>query len=309
MTRLYEHPNFAALVTMAAEHSVLPEQFVEKDYYITEILRVVATEHQGEYIFRGGTSLTKGWSILDRFSDDVDLVLCNPGGNSANATRIKRMFDRVASHPAFTVSPGRSSHEQRSIDLGYQTTVEQRAGVRSAIKLDVATIAGTEPSESRMISSLVAMQAQENSDVDAEDLGSFDLSLLHFRRTFIEKLFAIHGYVERWLEDGEFTNPTVRHYADIYQLSLTPEVTEMLSCGEAAEIKRDYDQLGCKAKRSFYYPPEGLSFKESVALFPTDEVRSFIEPIYTEQCSLLFTGEYPSFDEVLGRMIEIREML
>lgn len=70
--RLHEHKDFAAFVTAAASENELPEVFVEKDYWITEILRVIATTLPDRAIFKGGTSLSKGWALLDRSSEDID---------------------------------------------------------------------------------------------------------------------------------------------------------------------------------------------------------------------------------------------
>ncbi|HEV7769792.1 MAG TPA: nucleotidyl transferase AbiEii/AbiGii toxin family protein [Solirubrobacterales bacterium] len=72
--RLAEHPDFAAFLTAAADSS-LPETFVEKDYWITEILRMIATTLGERAVFKGGTSLSKGWNLLDRFSEDIDLFV------------------------------------------------------------------------------------------------------------------------------------------------------------------------------------------------------------------------------------------
>lgn len=73
--RLAEHPDFAAFLTAAATESELPETFVEKDYWITEILRTIAMTLGERAIFKGGTSLSKGWDLLDRFSEDIDLFV------------------------------------------------------------------------------------------------------------------------------------------------------------------------------------------------------------------------------------------
>lgn len=73
--RLHEHPDFTAFVTATAAERELAEAFVEKDYWITEILRVIATTLPDRAIFKGGTSLSKGWGLLDRFSEDIDLFV------------------------------------------------------------------------------------------------------------------------------------------------------------------------------------------------------------------------------------------
>jgi predicted nucleotidyltransferase component of viral defense system len=84
--RLAEHSDFAAFLTAAATESELPETFVEKDYWITEILRTVATTLGERAIFKGGTSLSKGWDLLDRFSEDIDLFV-DPAGRAAAGQR------------------------------------------------------------------------------------------------------------------------------------------------------------------------------------------------------------------------------
>ncbi len=57
--RLAEQPDFAAFLAAAAMESELPETFVEKDYWITETLRTIATTLGERAIFKGGTSLSK----------------------------------------------------------------------------------------------------------------------------------------------------------------------------------------------------------------------------------------------------------
>jgi hypothetical protein len=71
--RLHQHPDFAAFVTATSAGHHLREPFVEKDYWITEILRTIATTLPDRAIFKGGTGLAKGRGLLDRFSEDVDL--------------------------------------------------------------------------------------------------------------------------------------------------------------------------------------------------------------------------------------------
>ena len=73
--RLCKHPDLAALLVATAQATSLNEQFVEKDYYVTEVLRIVADAYGDQVIFKGGTSLSKGWALIDRFSEDVDLFV------------------------------------------------------------------------------------------------------------------------------------------------------------------------------------------------------------------------------------------
>lgn len=146
-------------------------------------------------------------------------------------------------------------------------------------------------------------------DLSIPDCDTFDMKLLHFRRTFIEKLFAIHGYVQDWRETGNFADPMVRHYADLYLLSEREEVIDMLESDEADQIKRNYDEKSRKAKRKNYRPPEELNFKDSPALFPDEETSRFLEPKYVYQCDQLFNSRYPKFGVVLNRFKTLRPHL
>lgn len=76
--RLFEHPDFEQAIIRAAEHfraRRLREAIIEKDYYVTEALRIVAAAAPDQIIFKGGTSLAKGWNLIQRFSEDIDIFL------------------------------------------------------------------------------------------------------------------------------------------------------------------------------------------------------------------------------------------
>jgi hypothetical protein len=76
--RLCESPEFRDAIVIAKDYFNRPgltEQFIEKDYYVTEALRIIATRWQNNIVFKGGTSLSKGWNLIERFSEDLDLFL------------------------------------------------------------------------------------------------------------------------------------------------------------------------------------------------------------------------------------------
>ncbi len=76
--RLFEHPDFEQAILRASEHfrhRKLRPAIIEKDYYVTEALRVIARTSVDKVIFKGGTSLAKGWNLIERFSEDIDIFL------------------------------------------------------------------------------------------------------------------------------------------------------------------------------------------------------------------------------------------
>lgn len=73
--RLCQHEDFQEIIAAAAEQLDLGVLYVEKDYYVTEALRISAVRLGDHVVFKGGTSLSKGWNLLKRFSEDIDLFL------------------------------------------------------------------------------------------------------------------------------------------------------------------------------------------------------------------------------------------
>ena len=103
--RLFEHEDFPQAILRTAAELGVSEQFVEKDYYVTEILRIVAAELGEKAMFKGGTSLSKGWGLITRFSEDIDLFVNpdsfdpRPGKNKLDRI-LKELSVSVEKHPA-----------------------------------------------------------------------------------------------------------------------------------------------------------------------------------------------------------------
>jgi hypothetical protein len=317
--RLFEHAEFEQAMVRAAEHFDVSEQFIEKDYYVTEILRIVEHQLPGRVMFKGGTSLSKGWGLINRFSEDIDLFVdpqkFEPRAGKNRVDRIlKQLTEAVNEHPALTWLPDESSTIGglgREDHFGYDTKFDVLPGVPSTVRLEPGVQSGTFPSEIVPINSLVAQFLRERGQADiADDLIGFEMPLLHYRRTFVEKLFALHGKVVRLLEEGHPLARDARHYSDLHALAGTHEVRAMLTTPEYDEIRRDYDRKSREFFPKSHRPPPRLSFAASPALFPDAELRAQLVDDYDTQCRLLFSNsDYPSFEEVLARFEEIRELL
>jgi len=111
-------------------------------------------------------------------------------------------------------------------------------------------------------------------------------------------------------EDETPLGRDARHYADLATLANTPDVKQMLASEEYAVICRDYDEKSKDFFAKYYRPPDGLLFRDSPALFPSDELRAKLVPEYERECGRLFPrGEFPPFDLVLDRFREIRALV
>lgn len=75
MTRFRNTTEFGPTLQAAAESLGISPTAVEKDYWISEVLRVLVAEFPDNFIFKGGTSLSKGYGIVERFSEDIDILV------------------------------------------------------------------------------------------------------------------------------------------------------------------------------------------------------------------------------------------
>lgn len=178
------------------------------------------------------------------------------------------------------------------------------------VLVEAGCASGREPSEVVELRSYVGTFLEESGkSLGAEDEGPFPMRLLHFRRTFVEKMFAIHSKIELLKRDKQPLGSYARHYYDLFQLSKRQEVETMLRSEEYAAIKADYDQISRKHFSKSYFCPNGMCFARSDALFPPAELAATIAAEYETQCKLLCYGPHPSWSDVQARLMELRELL
>ncbi len=283
-----------------------------------EALRAIASTAGDKVVFKGGTSLAKGWNLIQRFSEDIDIFL-DPAtfqpvlGKNAVNRELRRLRDAVAAHPALTFL---SDESQTIGGFGRNDlfSYNQRFGgpgeVRGRVLLEAGAVSGREPTVVVELDSCLSQFLREKgASLNAEDERSFSLRLLHFRRTFVEKMFAIHAKVELLKRHQQPLGTYARHYYDLFQLAGQPEVIAMLESAEYEAIKEDYDRISRAHFPKSYFHPGDMIFARSDALFPPAELSASIGAEYEIQCRLLCYGPYPSWAEVQARFAELRDLL
>jgi len=154
-------------------------------------------------------------------------------------------------------------------------------GLAETIKLETGTRAGIWPLEKRPIQSLVGITAESLGQGDvADDVTGFPMLVLDFRRTFVEKLVAVHGFVDRFVNGGAPLARDARHYADLHE-----------------HFKKNY-------------VPLPKSFRDSQALFPVQDLAEKLKKQYEDDERPLFFGStMPSFEAVLSSFVAIKDRL
>ncbi len=79
---------FSDTIRVTAAQLKINEVFVEKDYWITLVLqRLSKSEYAEQTVFKGGTSLSKGFGLIERFSEDVDIAVINKDNQTGNVIK------------------------------------------------------------------------------------------------------------------------------------------------------------------------------------------------------------------------------
>lgn len=225
---LNEAPEFEDTVRAAAEHHNMLPDLVRKDYWVTRVLRAVSSDAalQGTALFKGGTSLSKGWGLIDRFSEDVDLLLTGPdfGAVPENAKdremKFRALKGRIESQtPLRLPAQGSVSREvwnwlylRASYKCDIRYPLPGKAATREAANTDWILVeagyrGGVQPHARRSLNSLIAQfldtqpRAREPLNHHADDLTAFEMDLLKPERTFAEKLLNLHELMSKG-DDG-----------------------------------------------------------------------------------------------------------
>jgi Nucleotidyl transferase AbiEii toxin, Type IV TA system len=249
---LHDLKDFRELIqVVSSEKRILP-QLIEKDYWIMHILYGLAK--QGFiYELKGGTSLSKGYRIIDRFSEDIDIRIEPPdelkvmsGKNHqkpAHEESRRRFFDWLAKNISI---PGIESVNRdyefddtqfrgAGIRLIYPTSLRSIVGLKPGILLEVG-FDDTTPNEAVNISSW-ALDKATASGVKFIDNRASQVKCYHPAYTLVEKLQAVSTKFRQQQESGGFPVNFLRHYYDIYCLLADRRVQEFIGTDKYEERK------------------------------------------------------------------------
>ena len=230
-----EGGDFADLVDIVANERGVRRSLVEKDYWVTHALWALSALGL-EVWFKGGTSLSKGFGLIERFSEDLDLKLdrgmlaslpqvSNWKSEGTKATSERRAFFE-ALLPVLTVPDCNVSIDLATVDKSWRGAnyrvsypsayaAELPAEVSGHILLEVGSARVT-PFVARDITSWVHDRLDDSGFATKfGDNRAHDIRCVHPAVTLLEKLDALH---RRFPNDKAAAPTFVRHYEDAARL-------------------------------------------------------------------------------------------
>lgn len=304
--RLTRDPaSVVALSAKVSRRTGIPRAHVVKDFWVTEILRGLsrAAQHLGvEIYFKGGTSLSKADRLIERFSEDVDiLVVSSHITRGAADSTLRALVRGVEGHiglSALVEADGTSKGLRRSVRFIYPTLEDaDQTGVKSGVLLELGGRGGAMPSKRREIKSLIGEHMLE-SITSYQEATSFVVDALEPQRTLVEKLSLLHTACE--FEPLEAVHRHARHYYDIHRL-LSHEETRRRLEGNVLALARDVATYSKIADRPISERP-GDGFASSQAFAYDGRMATRLRSTYDEQVlgQLVWPGAIrPTFDDCL----------
>lgn len=209
---------FAEVIMSAAIEQNKAIAVVEKDYYVTMILKLLA-EKSGDIVFKGGTSLSKGFHALSRFSEDIDITFTEHIGEARRKKLKYKIMKSISEELKLPIDNWDSIESDK--DYNYyifkydpiDKYVEN--GLSEGVKVETALSSYAFPTVTKEIDNyLRQFLAKDNKElIDEYGLNIFEMKLQSIERTFIDKVFALCDYYIQ-----KKSKRYSRHIYDIFKL-------------------------------------------------------------------------------------------
>ena len=315
--KLHENKTlFRQAVQFTADQMKIPAIYVEKDYWVTYVLFTIFNNEVGkDTVFKGGTALSKCYQMIERFSEDIDLVVLRKEGETDSKLKSKL---KIVSTVVDTVLPEVTiegiTHKMgmnRKTAHSYKKEFKGDYGqVRDMIILESTWLGYYEPYTTRNIISFVGQMMLDNHQISiAEENGllPFGLLVLEPIRTICEKIMSLvrFSYGENPIDD---LKKKIRHTYDLYQLLTQEEFLKFFQSTAFDEMLlkvANDDVISFRNNNQWlvHHPNEALIFKD------LDNVWIELKTTYNGDFKNLVYGKLPKEEVILETLKMIQERL
>lgn len=214
---MHETEYFKDVILDVANRSGISDEIIEKDYYVTMILKRLS-EMNTDIVFKGGTSLSKAFHVIDRFSEDVDITFTEhigAGKRKKLKYNILKPISEELGMPILNWNEIESDRDYNRYDFGYKSISGEESPEPPKVIVETALMSYSFPTEIKEITSIVYdyLHESDKSVMEEYELLPFQMKVQALERTLIDKMFAICDY---YMLKNESRNS--RHLYDIYKI-------------------------------------------------------------------------------------------
>jgi hypothetical protein len=312
------------ILNQASNSTGLPAVAIEKDWWVTLALKAsFDLEYSPHIVFKGGTSLSKGWDLIERFSEDIDLAIDRRFfGFEADISKnqIKTLRKRSCEFISTTflsdltkkftewkaigdctlnAQPvNDSDKDPQVIEIHYASVLDKSDYLPQRVLIEVSSRSLMVPSEDRKINSILSATFPDQSF--ATD--PFNVSTVLPQKTFLEKIFLLHEEFSQGIENIRIERLS-RHLYDIERLMDTDHGKE------AIKNKELYDNI--VAHREKFNALRGLDYSNhiptKIKIIPPDEIIKEWGKDYQTMTQNMIYGEPLNFEALIKRIQELQK--
>ena len=320
---------FAMVIQETANILGIDESMAEKDYWVTWCMNYLFAHSpwKDHLAFKGGTCMSKAYGIIDRFSEDIDVILdwrllgyqvdepLHPITSSAQE-RFKKKIDKATASfledtvlpiidadvqhllgPEFKITLGQENPP--AIHFHYPKVFAQDPYVLSSVKLEIGPLSQWSQLTYQPISSMIDKVFPE-----IQVFAPIPVVSVSPERNFWEKIGILQNisHLRDRNPDKRIASRTSRHYYDVYKI-LHSKYKE--SCVEQSNLFYDAMDFSARFYRVNSYDQSKVSLSNLQLVIP-DSLIEDLRADYQSTTGMLY-GEKPSFDEIYNTILEFQE--
>lgn len=317
MDRWYNIPKETKVnaYTQIGETTGMAAHAVEKDWWVVQTLAIIFEMEIGEHlVFKGGTSLSKAWGLIERFSEDIDLAVdrsffdFKEQLSKSQRTKLRkttcqyiedtfypelqqRFKEKGLNEVVFKIiETSNSDQDPRIIEIYYPNVISSGGYIQPRVQVEVGCRSLREPFSLRSFASLLDEQYVDASFAQQP----ITIPTVNPERTLLEKIFLLHEEFQRPKEKIRVDRLS-RHLYDIYQLSVAGFAQNILNDVELYETIVSHRQIYTKVSGVDYnlHQPQTIN-----PLPPSDIIKKWESDYRTMQEEMIY-GDSPTFDTMI----------
>jgi len=303
-------------VIATAQKLGIKEIFIEKDYWVTLILKAIFKSEIGkETVFKGGTALSKCNSFIRRFSEDIDFVVLRNPEDTGNQLKkkLKTISKCVENIIPETKIEGITNKKGmiRKTAHSYEKQFRGKYGqIRNFIVIESSWLGNYEPYEKRVISSMILEMMEKTNQqelINVYEMNPFEVNVLSPKRTICEKIMSLvrFSHSENPIND---LNNKIRHIYDIHFLLKDKLINDFFN---SKDFEIMLQKVGNDDIFSFKSNNEWLKLHPKSALIfdKPDFTWEQLKNTYNGNFKELVYGELPTESEILETIKLVSERL
>jgi Nucleotidyl transferase AbiEii toxin, Type IV TA system len=311
------------VITQTSIAENLVQAAIEKDYWVMIVLRAIFnSKYANQLVFKGGTSLSKAWGLIDRFSEDIDLGIDREyfgftgDLKRKEVTELRKKACAFVSHEFVNelkntlTNDGvedfditilefeRSDTDPVAIAISYKSLVEDVPYIQPRILVEISARSLKEPFENRDIQSFVSKKYAGNEFADA----LISIPTVLPTRTLLEKLFLLHEEFQK--PEGRLirSERMTRHLYDISRLMDTEHLENAINDKELFETIVKHREMLTNVSWVDY----SLHTYKDLNFIPPETVIDEWKKDYNSMRETMIYGDSVVFEELIKKMKDLK---